>query len=70
MQFSVMVLKVTLPSPSQFHRTSQLCLEVRTERQEWLPFGWDTLSPQSTECASWSLLSLGIGCCVQPLSSV
>lgn len=73
MQFSVMVLKISLPSPSQFHRT-RLSLEVGTETQDWLPLGWDTLSPRSTERASWSLLSregwLGAGCCVQPLSSV
>lgn len=74
MQFSVMVLKISLPSPRQFRRTSRLSLEVGTETQEWLPLGWDTLPPPSTERASWSLLSqegwLGAGCCVQPLSSV
>lgn len=73
MQFSVLVLKTTLPSRSQLHRASRLSPEVRAGAQEWLPLGWDTLPAGSTERASWSLLSqescLGKGCCVQPLSS-
>lgn len=31
MQFSVMVLNISMPSCTQFHRTSQLSLEIRIE---------------------------------------
>lgn len=45
MQFSMMVLKIPMPSHTQFHRTSELSLEITIEIQEWLPLGWDALSP-------------------------
>lgn len=39
MQFSMMVLKISMPSCTQFHWTSQLSWEIGIEIQEWLPFG-------------------------------
>lgn len=35
----------TLPSHTQFHRTSLLSLEVRVETELLLPLGWDALLP-------------------------
>lgn len=46
---SMMVLKISMPSRTQFHSASQLSLEIRIEIQEWLPLGWDALLPQNAE---------------------
>lgn len=50
MHSSVMVLNISMPSCTQFHRTIQLSLEISIESVGVAAFGVGHLSTQNTGC--------------------